>query len=301
MPFPAALPRPLRLLALCLLTFAVAHAATPSNPLPLWTEGAPGSEARRQEPEKVAGSNVSNIHHPSLTPYWPTSPTPGGPAVIIAPGGGHARLAAQHEGHNVAEWLARHGVAALVLKYRLAKDDATPAGQPQPYTVDRDALADARRALRLVRAGAGGPVPGSVGILGFSAGGEVALLAATRPEDGRPDAADATDRAPARADFYALVYPGGLPRTDLEVTARTPPVFLVAGVQDRANISEGLAEFYLRTKRAGASAELHLYAGAGHGFGVRDTNRGPHAVWIQRFLEWLAERRFLTVTTGPNG
>ena len=103
MPFPAALPRPLRLLALCLLTFAVAHAATPSNPLPLWTEGAPGSEARRQEPEKVAGSNVSNIHHPSLTPYWPETPAPGGPAVIIAPGGGHARLAAQHEGHHVAQ------------------------------------------------------------------------------------------------------------------------------------------------------------------------------------------------------
>ena len=301
MPIPATLPRPLTLLGFCLLALDFAHAAAPSNPLPLWKEGAPGSEARRQEPEKVAGSNVSNIHHPSLTPYWPANPLPGGPAVIIAPGGGHARLAAQHEGHNVAVWLARHGVAAFVLKYRLAKDDATPAGQPQPYTVDRDALADARRALRLVRAGAVGPVPGSVGILGFSAGGEVALLAATRLEDGRPDAADATDRAPARADFYALVYPGGLPRTDLEVTARTPPVFLVAGVQDRANISEGLAEFYLRTKRAGASAELHLYAGAGHGFGVRDTNRGPHAAWTQRFLEWLAERRFLTVTTGPNG
>ena len=144
-------------------------------------------------------------------------------------------------------------------------------------------------------------MPGSVGLLGFSAGGEVALLAATRPEEGRPDATDAIDRGPARADFYALVYPGGLPRTDLEVTARTPPVFLVAGVQDRTNISEGLAEFYLRTKRAGASAELHLYAGAGHGFGVRDTNQGPHAAWIARFLEWLAERRFLQNAPRPNG
>jgi endo-1,4-beta-xylanase len=253
------------------------------------------------EPEKVAGSNISNIHHPSLTPYWPETPLPGGPAVIIAPGGGHARLAAQHEGHNVAVWLARHGVAAFVLKYRLAKDDATSAGQPQPYTVDRDALADARRALRVVRSGAGGPAPGSVGILGFSAGGEVALLAATRPAAGQPDAADGLDRAPARADFYALVYPGGLTRTDLEISAKTPPVFLIAGVQDRANISEGLAEFYLRSKRAGASAELHLYAGAGHGFGVRDTNRGPHAAWIERFVDWLAERKFLPAAPRPNG
>jgi len=301
MTLPAALPLPTTLLALCLWALNCAHAAAPSPSLPLWPEGAPGSAARRLEPEKVAGSNVSNIHHPSLTPYWPANPAPGGPAVIIAPGGGHARLAAQHEGHNVAAWLARHGVAAFVLKYRLAKDDANPAGQPQPYTVDRDALADARRALRLVRAGAGGPVPGSVGILGFSAGGEVALLAATRPEEGRPAAADAADRAPARADFYALVYPGGLPRTDLEITRRTPPVFLTAGYQDRANISEGLAEFYLRSKRAGASAELHLYAGAGHGFGVRDTNRGPHAAWIERFVEWLAERKFLPSAPRPNG
>ncbi len=297
----ATLTRPLALLALCLLTWAPADGAAPGTPLPLWPAGAPGSAARRLEPEKVAGSNVSNIHHPSLTPYWPATPTPGGPAVIIAPGGGHARLAAQHEGHNVAVWLARQGVAAFVLKYRLAKDDATPAGQPQPYTVDRDALADAQRALRLVRSGAGGPVPGSVGIVGFSAGGEVALLVATRPEAGQPEAADVLDRTPARADFYALVYPGGLTRTDLEISAQTPPAFLIAGVQDRANISEGLAEFYLRSKRAGASAELHLYAGAGHGFGVRETNRGPHAAWIERFVEWLTERKFLASAPRPNG
>jgi endo-1,4-beta-xylanase len=298
---PAALPSPTAFLALCLLAFECVHAAAPANPLPLWPEGAPGSAARRQEPEKVTGSNVSNIHHPSLTAYWPEAPAPGGPAVIIAPGGGHARLAAQHEGHNVALWLARHGVAAFVLKYRLAKDDATPAGQPQPYSVDRDALADARRALRLVRSGAGGPVPGSVGILGFSAGGEVALLAATRPDEARPGAADPLERSPARADFYALVYPGGLTRPDLEITGRTPPVFLTAGYQDRANISEGLAEFYLRSKRAGASAELHLYAGAGHGFGIRETNRGPHAAWPERLLEWLAERKFLPAAPRPNG
>jgi endo-1,4-beta-xylanase len=70
-------------------------------------------------------------------------------------------------------------------------------------------------------------------------------------------------------------------------------VFLAAGYGDRANISEGLAEYYLKSKRAGASAELHLYAGAGHGFGVRETNRGPHGAWIARFHEWLGERKFL--------
>ena len=133
----------------------------------------------------------------------------------------------------------------------------------------------------------------AVGILGFSAGGEVALLAATRGADGKSDAADPIERQSARANFYSLVYPGGLPRTDLVLTQETPPVFLAAGYGDRQNISEGLAEFYLKTKRAGASAELHLYAGAGHGFGVRDSNQGPHAAWISRLHEWLDDRKFL--------
>ena len=215
--------------------------------------------------------------------------------MIVAPGGGHARLAIQHEGWNVARWLAERGVAAFVLKYRLAKDDATPAGTPQPYSVDRDALGDAQRAVRLVRSRAAewGVNPAAVGIIGFSAGGEVALLAATRPGAGTASAADPIDRLDARPDFYGLIYPGGLPRTDIEITKTTPPVFLAAGYGDRQNISEGLAEFYLRTKRAGASAELHIYAGAGHGFGVRDTNKGPAGAWIARFHDWLGDRGFL--------
>jgi endo-1,4-beta-xylanase len=282
---------------LLFLAFAPLAAAAPAERpvVPLWAEGAPGATTRRSEPEKIAGSNVSNIHQATLTVYLPTKDKATGCAVIVAPGGGHARLAIQHEGWNVAEWLADHGVAALVLKYRLARDDANPAGQPQPYTVDRDALADAQRAIQLVRARAAEWAinPAAVGIIGFSAGGEVALLAALRPAGGKPDAADPVERQSAAPDFYSLIYPGGLTRTDLAVTKATPPVFLAAGYGDRANISEGLAEYYLKSKRAGASAELHLYAGAGHGFGVRETNRGPHGAWIARFHEWLGDRKFL--------
>jgi endo-1,4-beta-xylanase len=287
----------LRIAAL-FLTSLILSAAEPAALVPLWSGGAPGSGARRAEPEKVAGSNVSNIHEPSLTVYLPEAGRASGCAVIVAPGGGHARLAIQHEGWNVARWLADHGVAAFVLKYRLAKDDSTPAGSPQPYTVDRDALGDAQRAVRLVRARAAEWKlnPAAVGIIGFSAGGEVALLAATRPGSGAPEATDPIERRDARPDFYGLIYPGGLPRTDIEVTKGTPPVFLTAGYGDRQNISEGLAEFYLRTKRAGASAELHMYAGAGHGFGVRDTNKGPAGAWISRFHEWLGDRGFLRAT-----
>lgn len=282
-----------------ILTFiagSVVACAADSRPVvPLWADGAPGAEARRQEPEKVTGSNVSNIHHPSLTVYLPAPGKATGAAVIVAPGGGHQRHAIQHEGYNVGQWLADHGIAGFVLKYRLARDDANPAGNPQPYTVDRDALADAQRALRLVRARAAewGVRPEAVGILGFSAGGEVALLAATRGVDGNPKAADPVDRHSGRANFYALIYPGGLPRTDITITKDAPPVFLAAGYGDRQNIAEGLAEFYLKCKRAGASAELHMYAGAGHGFGVRETNRSPAGAWIVRFEEWLADRKFL--------
>lgn len=273
-----------RLLILASLLAAPLPAADQHPVVPLWPAGAPGSEARKAEPEKIAGSNVSNIHHPSLTAYLPAAGQATGCAVIVAPGGGHARLAIQHEGWNVAQWLADHGIAAFVLKYRLAKDDAVPVGAAQPYTVDRDALADAQQAFRVVRARAAewGVRPDAVGIIGFSAGGQVALLAATR----------ATDAA-VRPNFYGLIYPGGLPRTDITVTKDTPPVFLAAGYGDRQNISEGLAEFYLKTKRAGASAELIMYAGAGHGFGVRDTNKSPSGAWIARFQEWLGDRKFL--------
>jgi acetyl esterase/lipase len=185
-------PLPLLALAVFLSPGAAAFAAGDHPVVPLWREGAPGSEARRNEPEKVTGSNVSNIHNPTLTVYLPAKDKPTGCAVIIAPGGGHQQHAIEHEGYNVGEWLADHGIAGFVLKYRLAKDNATPAGTPQPYTVDRDAFADAERAFRIVRARATewNVNPNAIGIIGFSAGGEVALLAATRGLDGNPNAAD---------------------------------------------------------------------------------------------------------------
>jgi acetyl esterase/lipase len=283
----------LRLLTSSLLLALTAAAATPPAVVPLWPQGAPGSEKRRTEPEKVVGSNVSNIHHPSLTVYLPAPDKATGCAVIVAPGGGHARLAIQHEGYNVAQWLADHGVAAFVLKYRLGKDDATPAGAPQPYAFDVHGLADTQRALRLVRARATewGVNPASVGVMGFSAGGEVAFLAAMRAEPGRADAPDPVDRQSARPDFQALIYPG---KSQLIAPDKgAPPVFLAAGYGDRPDISEGLARVYLLFKQVGVPAELHLYAGAGHGFGVRDSNTSPAGVWIVRFHEWLADRKFL--------
>ncbi len=277
-------------------TFSPAAIHAEDHPVvPLWPDGAPGSAARKNEPEKVtaSGANVSNIHQPTLMVYLPSRDKATGCGVIVAPGGGHRNLAIQHEGYNVAQWLADHGVAAFILKYRLARDDANPTGTPQPYTIEGDALADAQRAIRIVRARASewNVNPAAVGIIGFSAGGEVAALAAMRPQPGKPDAGDAIERQGARPDFQGLIYPGQSGKIVPEKGA--PPVFLACGYGDRPDISEGLAKVYLLFKQAGVPAELHIYAGAGHGFGVRETNKTPAGAWIARFHEWLADRKFL--------
>jgi acetyl esterase/lipase len=269
--------------------------APPDHPVvPLWPAGAPGSAARMNEPEKVVGTNVSNIHNPTLTVYLPAPGKASGCAVIVSPGGGHARLAIQHEGYAVAQWLADHGIAAFVLKYRLANDDATPAGAAQPYTIDRDALGDAQRAIRLVRSRAveWGVDPARVGIIGFSAGGEVAGQASMHFDEGKADATDPIERLGCKPAFQGLIYPGRssriLPDKD------SPPAFLACGANDRADISEGLPAVYLLFKKAAVPVELHIYAGAGHGFGVRTTNKSPSGAWIERFAEWLADRKFIT-------
>src|SRR5882724_4643237 len=150
MPLPLVL-RAALLGAACVTLLSAADIAATHPVFPLWPQGAPGSEARKGEPEKVVGNNVSNIHFPTLTVYLPAKDKATGTAAIVCPGGGHRFLVMQKEGYDVAQWLADHGIAAFVLKNRLARDDANPAGAPQPYTIERDALADAQRAIRLVR------------------------------------------------------------------------------------------------------------------------------------------------------
>jgi endo-1,4-beta-xylanase len=269
-----------------LLPWLAAAAADPQI-VRLWPNGAPGSEGKAAE-EAVrttpAGERVvSNVHNPSLTVYLPAAGATG-KAVVIAPGGGHRELWTDHEGHNVARWLSEHGVAAFVLKYRLAREkDST-------YSIEKHSLADTLRAIRLVRSRAAEwRIDATrVGVMGFSAGGELAALAATRYADAVGEAADAVDRENAKPAFQALIYPA-IPR-DMVLSRDTPPAFLVCGENDRQNISQGLPELYLALKRAGASAELHVYAGAGHGFGVRPASRGAAASWLERFHEWLARQ-----------
>lgn len=271
--------------------------------IPLWANGAPGFESRRDEPEEVSWRQeadivfpvVSNIHNPTLTPFLPEACQATGCAVIIAPGGGHMQHTIDREGYDLGRWLASRGIAAFVLKYRLARDGSNPTGQAQPYQVEREGLADAARAIRLVRSRGGewNLQADRIGILGFSAGGEIALLAATRHDTGKPDLPDGVERQSSRPDFFAPIYPGGLQRTDLDVSKNvTPPAFLCCAYDDR--MPEQLAAFFTRLRQAGVNAELHVYSRGGHGFGVRG-DRADYAVssWQVRFTEWLGDQGFL--------
>jgi endo-1,4-beta-xylanase len=260
--------------------------------VPLWPQGAPGSEGRTS-PEvmrlnELGEHIVSNVHAPSLTAYLPRRGQATGTAVIVIPGGGHRELWMDHEGANVAAFLAGHGVAAYVLKYRLA------GSQGSPYTVEGSALADVQRAIRLVRSRAAqwNLDPDHIGVMGFSAGGELAALAGTRYAGGEMNSADPVERMSSRPRFQALLYPAIPPR--MEPLPDTPPAFLLCGSDDQPAISQGLAELYLRLRRAGARAELHIYDGVGHGFGMRAGNTGPVAAWPLRFLEWLHEQGLAT-------
>jgi acetyl esterase/lipase len=203
------------------------HLAIAQNPtVLLWANGAPGSEGKTANEVIRVNENgehiVSSVHRPSITVYLPAQDKSSGAAVIIAPGGGHRELWMDHEGYNVARWLSERGVAAFVLKYRLAREVGSS------YTIEGNALADIQRAVRLVRSRAPewGIDPLRVGVMGFSAGGELAAMASTRYEAGITSAADPIERESSKPAFQALLYPA-IPH-DIRLSIETPPAFLPA-------------------------------------------------------------------------
>jgi len=271
------------------LTSAALYAAEPQV-VYLWPQGAPGSEGKTaDETTRITPQGehvVATVHGPSITVFLPSKETATGAGVVIAPGGGHSELWMDHEGYNLAKWLSEHGVAGFVLKYRLARQ------KESTYTIEGTSLQDIQRATKLVKSRAAefGVAPDRIGVMGFSAGGELAALAGTHVDEGKPDAADPIDRFSSKVGFFALIYPA-IPK-DMPLSKDLPPAF-ACGENDRQNISQGLPELYIAMKKAGTQAELHVYTKVGHGFGVRPTTKGPVGQWPQRFLEWLDARALL--------
>lgn len=264
------------------------------NPeLMLWPNGAPGSEGRT-EGERYRTLNdrlvLSNIHHPSITVYLPPKEVATGAAVLVIPGGGFRSNWITHEGYRVADWFASRGIAAFVLKYRLERD------VDSEYSTMEHSLADAQRAIRTIRSRAAewSIDPDRVGVIGFSAGGVLSGLAGVHFDEPVKNRVDAIDDLDAKPAFLGLVYgsPFGTSSSwKSEIRKDMPPVFLIAGGNDR--IAEAYPDIYKHMKAAGVSAELHIYAGIGHGFGIQPRNSPAVAGWIDRFYEWLFSQGLL--------
>ena len=276
---------------LLLLLIGAADISAQQNRLvvPLWANGAPGFESRRNEAEQAKDWWVKNIHNPSVTVFLPEKGKATGAAVVVCPGGGHRELVFEAEGVDAAQYLNSIGVAALVLKYRLAREPDSP------YKIETDVRADAYRAMRLVRSHAGewGIDVNRVGILGFSAGGEVAALVAYGNGNGNPKAADPIDRLNGRPDFQMLVYPGPgfIPET---IPSTAPPAFLVAA-NDDACCSGPVVDLLSKYRAANVSIEVHLYAQGNHAFNMGKRSKlASIKKFPERMADWLSDNGYLT-------
>jgi len=270
--------RPL-LAALVMIAVMPASAADPQV-IPLWENGPPGFESRKGEAEVVDKGSITNIHQPTLTVFLPEPAKANGVGIIVAPGGGLAKLGFQGGGVEPARFLADHGFAAFVLKYRLPRERGVP------YKFEEHTLEDGQRAMRLVRSKAAefGIKPEKVGMLGFSAGGEVVSITSYRSGAGDPKAADPIDRLDAKPAFQMLVYPGplGIPS---RLPTNAPPVFMVIAADD-AHTSVIINLMNL-CRESDIDYEAHVYTRGGHGFGVGKSGRRSLEHWPERMLDWL--------------
>jgi acetyl esterase/lipase len=256
--------------------------------IPLWPKGAPGFEDRRDEPQLARDYWVRNIHNPSITAFLPPKEKATGAAVVICPGGGHRELVFNAEGIEPARYLNSIGVAAFALKYRLGRE------QGSPYSVQKHAREDGLRAMRLVRSRASewNIDPNRIGIMGFSAGGEVVSMVVYSPGEGDPNAADPVDQVSSRPDFQILIYPGplGIPET---IPAYAPPAFLLVANDDRG-AARTIATLFQKYRDAKVPVEAHVFARGGHAFNMGNRSRLESLKkWPQRLSDWMADNNFL--------
>jgi acetyl esterase/lipase len=281
----------LRVLGLLCFLFAVMYSTAQENAplsIPLWKDGAPGYENRKDEPEQAKDWWVRNIHNPSVTIFLPPKEKANGTAVLICPGGGHRNLVYNAEGRDAALFLNSLGVTAFVLKYRLFREEGSV------YTLEKEVRQDAYRAMRLVRSRSAewGIDPQRLGIMGFSAGGEVVSLVAYGPGTGDAHSKDQVEREGGRPDFQILVYPGplGIPSS---VDSFAPPAFLVAANNDTC-CSEPIVKLMNAYRAANRPLEVHLYAAGDHAFNMG--YRTPLLSlqhWPQRLSDWMQDAGLL--------
>lgn len=239
---------------------------------------------------------ITSVTKPTLTIYRPAKAQDTGSAILICPGGGYWNLYWELEGEEVAVWLNSVGVTGIILKYRVPRRPGEPEKEPA-----RRPLQDAQRAVSLVRSRASewGIHSNRIGIVGFSAGGHLAIATATSFDRRTYEPIDDVDKISCRPDFAIPVYSGYLKAQDknelapeLRIPEGTPPIFLVHGGDDIISPPENSVLMYLALKRAGVRAELHIYANTTHDFGVR-TNARPYSAWTASCAAWLRDGGFL--------
>lgn len=279
------------LLPLLLMGASVAAAQTV---IPLWpvTATTPSQEidTTKSGDDLIAGKRVerlTNVTTPTITVYRSSATKNSGTAVVVFPGGGYRILALDLEGTEVCDWLTSAGVTCVLLKYRVPD-----AG---PYPEHSEDLADAQRAVRLTREHAADwkVSPDRVGVLGFSAGGHLAVALSNHFAEATYPAKDAADHLSAKPDFALLIYPGLLVRrpgnsqlrSEAVPNATTPPTFVLQAENDPVHVENALA-YYNALKEANVPSELHIFAQGGHGYGLRPTAL-PITRWPHLATEWL--------------
>lgn len=281
------------------------------KPIPLYPKGVPNSKpAPADYVFKIENDRASMVTDPTITPYFPEKGKANGTAVVICPGGGYARLSMKGEGSDVAKQFNAIGVTAFVLTYRLPSD---------LIMVDKSIgpLQDAQRAIQIIRQRAAewNINPAKVGIIGFSAGGHLASTAGTHFDK---TVIDNKDNISLRPDFMILLYPvitfgdqahkgsrdnlvGKTASQDLidlysnekQVTANTPPTFIVQAQDDKTVPVQNSLMFYEAMVKNGVKGELHLYQAGGHGFGL--VNKTTKDYWFDYCANWLDANKFLGV------
>lgn len=270
-----------------------AGAASAQQEIPLWQDGAPGF--RHAKPEVVEDKretgrldrHISFVSTPTLTLYPAPGATEAGPLVLVLPGGGLRYVVIDKEGIEAARWLNAQGISAAVLKYRVVDPGLERNWDNLSPLLD---LNDAGRAVRLLRHNAAEWKidPNKIGLLGFSAGGTMALRLTIDATAGKASAPDPVERHSSRPDFIGLVY-ATLPENKLPKVDKRAPYFIAHAANDSKAPVSVASKLYSHIRSEGGSAELHIFKDGEHGFGMQPAAGGAVRAWPTLFAEWMKD------------